>query len=141
MNKKEFLSSLNKKLSKFSKQEVKERLVFYSEMIDDRVEEGLSEEERTFEPKVFEGFIAENQKDSQGQPWQKNYTPMIQGCTVDTYAGTYTHDTYEYRMAKMLKECEDHLVMDSVLYHYLFIEHHCMIDNVAKNTFWSTEDC
>lgn len=49
MNKKEFLSSLNKKLSKFSKQEVKERLVFYSEMIDDRVEEGLSEEEAVLE--------------------------------------------------------------------------------------------
>jgi hypothetical protein len=31
--------------------------------------------------------------------------------------------------------------MDSVIYHYLFIERHCMIDNVAKNTFWSTEDC
>jgi hypothetical protein len=52
----------------------------------------------------------------------------------------FTHDTYEYRMAKMLHECEDHLVMDSILYHYLFIERHCMIDNVAKNTFWSTED-
>ena len=43
-------------------------------------------------------------------------------------------------MAKMLSECEDYLVMDSVIYHYLFIERHCMIDNVAKNTFWSTED-
>jgi hypothetical protein len=66
---------------------------------------------------------------------------MIRGCVVNTYAGTYEYDTYEYRMAKMLDECEDHLVMDSVLYHYLFIERHCMIDNVAKNTFWSTEDC
>jgi hypothetical protein len=44
-------------------------------------------------------------------------------------------------MAKMLSECEDYLIMDSVIYHYLFIERHCMIDNVAKNTFWSTEDC
>jgi hypothetical protein len=43
-------------------------------------------------------------------------------------------------MAKMLDECEDYLVMDSVVFHYLFIERHCMIDNVAKNTFWSTED-
>lgn len=49
MNKKEFLSSLNKKLSKFSKQEVKERLFFYSEMIDDRVEEGLTEEAAVLE--------------------------------------------------------------------------------------------
>jgi hypothetical protein len=43
-------------------------------------------------------------------------------------------------MAKMLNECENHIVMDSVVYHYLFIETHCMIDNVAKNTFWSSED-
>ena len=52
----------------------------------------------------------------------------------------YTHDTHDYRMAKMLSECEDHLVMDSVVYHYLFIQRHTMVDNVAKNTFWSTED-
>jgi hypothetical protein len=43
-------------------------------------------------------------------------------------------------MAKMLSECEDHLVMDSIVYHYLFIQRHTMVDNVAKNTFWSTED-
>ena len=101
----------------------------------------LPEEQKTFGPKTFNGFIAENQKDETGRPWQQDYVPMIRGCTIDTFAGTYTHDTYEYRMAKMLKECEDHLIMDSVLFHYLFIEHHCMIDNVAKNTFWSTEDC
>ena len=95
----------------------------------------------SFEEKEFEGFIAKDQKNNNGEFWQKDYKPMIQGCVVNQYVGTYTHDTYEYRMAKMLSECEEHLVMDSVLYHYLFIERHCMIDNVAKNTFWSTEDC
>ena len=45
MNKKEFLSELGKKLSKLSKREIKERLVFYNESIDDRMEEGLSEED------------------------------------------------------------------------------------------------
>ena len=55
-------------------------------------------------------------------------------------SGTYTEDTKEYRIAKMLHECEDYLVMDSIIYHYLFIERHLMVDNVAKNTFWSTED-
>jgi hypothetical protein len=43
-------------------------------------------------------------------------------------------------MAKMLSECEDHLIMDEIVFHYLFIERHCLIDNVAKNTFWHTED-
>lgn len=64
----------------------------------------------------------------------------LAGLEIDTYNGEYTHDTYERRMAKMLKECEDYLVMDSIVYHYLFIERHTMVDNVAKNTFWSTED-
>ena len=60
--------------------------------------------------------------------------------TIREYAGTYTHDTYEYRMAKMLSECEDHLIMDSMVFHYVFIEQHAMVDNVCKNTFWGTED-
>ena len=64
----------------------------------------------------------------------------LKGFKVSAYNGEYTHDTYEYRMAKMLHECEDHIVMDSIVYHYLFIQRHTMVDNVAKNTFWSTED-
>ncbi|MDO5546945.1 MAG: DUF6273 domain-containing protein [Eubacteriales bacterium] len=67
-------------------------------------------------------------------------TEVLAGTTIDTYAGTYTHDTYEYRMAKMLNECEDHLVMDAMVYHYVFVEEHTMVDNVCKNTFWGTED-
>lgn len=64
----------------------------------------------------------------------------LEGLKISKYAGTYEYDTHEYRMAKMLNECEDHLVMDSVVFHYLFIQRHTMVDNVAKNTFWSTED-
>lgn len=45
MSKNEFLSALRKKLSGLPRQDVEERLGFYSEMIDDRVEEGLSEKE------------------------------------------------------------------------------------------------
>lgn len=45
MNKKRFLMLLNKKLRHLPKKEVEERILFYSEMIDDRIEEGLSEEE------------------------------------------------------------------------------------------------
>ena len=44
MNKQEFLKELGKRLSGISKADADERLSFYSEMIDDRIEEGLSEE-------------------------------------------------------------------------------------------------
>lgn len=44
MNKQEFLVELRKGLSGFPKIEVEERLTFYSELIDDRVEDGGSEE-------------------------------------------------------------------------------------------------
>lgn len=45
MNKQAFLSRLRKELSGLPRNELEERLTFYSEMIDDRMEEGLSEEE------------------------------------------------------------------------------------------------
>ena len=45
MNKETFLRTLRSKLSYLSRSEVDERLAFYEEMIDDRMEEGMSEEE------------------------------------------------------------------------------------------------
>ena len=45
MNKQEFLMALQYGLSGLPQADVAERLAFYSEMIDDRVEEGLTEEE------------------------------------------------------------------------------------------------
>ena len=45
MNKEEFLNSLRKRLKGLPNNEIEERISFYSEMIDDRVEEGMSEEE------------------------------------------------------------------------------------------------
>ncbi|MGN1062399.1 MAG: DUF1700 domain-containing protein [Candidatus Scatosoma sp.] len=45
MNKREFIAKLRAKLSGLPKQDVEERLIFYSEMIEDRMEEGLTEEE------------------------------------------------------------------------------------------------
>ncbi|MBR6633672.1 MAG: DUF1700 domain-containing protein [Clostridia bacterium] len=45
MNKQDFLTQLRKELSCLPQEDVEERLTFYSEMIDDRVEEGLSESE------------------------------------------------------------------------------------------------
>ncbi|MBE6686778.1 MAG: DUF1700 domain-containing protein [Ruminococcaceae bacterium] len=45
MTKKEFLCELEEALSGIPKEEREERLNFYGEMIDDRIEEGISEEE------------------------------------------------------------------------------------------------
>ena len=45
MRKKEFLSALRRKLKGLPKREIEERISFYGEMIDDRIEEGFSEDE------------------------------------------------------------------------------------------------
>jgi len=68
---------------------------------------------------------------------EREGTQVLRGSTVSEYAGTYTIDSFERRMAKMLSECEDYMAMDSVVYHFCYIERHTMVDNVAKNTFWS----
>ncbi|MBR2387399.1 MAG: DUF1700 domain-containing protein [Clostridia bacterium] len=49
MNKNEFLERLRKGLAGLPEDDLSERLDFYGEMIDDRVEEGLSEEEAILE--------------------------------------------------------------------------------------------
>ena len=45
MNKQEFLAQLRKQLSGLPLKDAEDRITFYSEMIDDRMEEGLSEPE------------------------------------------------------------------------------------------------
>ncbi len=45
MSKQDFLVQLREGMSGLPQDDIKERLTFYSEMIDDRMEEGLSEEE------------------------------------------------------------------------------------------------
>lgn len=45
MTKKEFLDALKAKLSGLPESDIEERLSFYSEMIDDRIEDGVGEEE------------------------------------------------------------------------------------------------
>lgn len=87
----------------------------------------------TFEPYTFRGHNR-TVTETEG----RHFEQVLRGVTVSQYAGTYTNDTFEYRMAKMLSECEDYMAMDSVIYHFCFIERHTMVDNVAKNTFWSS---
>ena len=45
MNKQEFLAKLRNSLSGLPQEDIEERLTFYSEMLDDRIEEGVSEAE------------------------------------------------------------------------------------------------
>lgn len=45
MSKQEFLAQLRKGLAGLPQDDIEERLTFYNEMIEDRIEEGLSEEE------------------------------------------------------------------------------------------------
>ena len=54
MNKQEFLSRLRKQLRGLEDRE--ERVTFYSEMIDDRMEDGLSEEEAVAAVGSLENF-------------------------------------------------------------------------------------
>ena len=49
MNKQEFLGKLRSGLSGLPQGDIEERLTFYSEMIDDRMEEGISDEEAVCE--------------------------------------------------------------------------------------------
>ena len=49
MSKQEFLAELREGLSGLPRDDIEERLTFYSEMIDDRVEDGLTEEEAVSE--------------------------------------------------------------------------------------------
>ena len=49
MNKQEFLAELRKELQGLPQSDIEERISFYNEMIDDRMEDGLSEEEAVSE--------------------------------------------------------------------------------------------
>lgn len=59
MNKEEFLRKLRKSLSGLPQDDIEERLSFYSEMIDDRMEEGLSEEEAVAGVGSIEGIVSQ----------------------------------------------------------------------------------
>ena len=72
--------------------------------------------------------------------WVPDLNNVLAGVTIGTYAGTYTTDSYNYRMAYMLAHCEEYMIIDPVIFHFVFIESFLMTDNVAKNTFWSSDD-
>ena len=59
MRKQEFLYTLKRRLSRLSAKEAAERISFYSEMIDDKMEDGLSEEAAVCEVGSAEKIAAE----------------------------------------------------------------------------------
>lgn len=63
MTKKEFLESLLKGLSGLPKEDTQERLTFYNEIIEDRIEDGLSEEDAVAEmgpiPEIVKQIVAD----------------------------------------------------------------------------------
>ena len=59
MRKQEFLAQLRKGLSGLPQDDIEERLAFYSEMIDDRIEEGLTEEKAVSAVGSVEKIVAQ----------------------------------------------------------------------------------
>ena len=60
MNKKEFLKKLRKMLNNLPRREIEERISFYSEMIDDRIEEGNTEKDAAILIGSVDLFMHEN---------------------------------------------------------------------------------
>lgn len=59
MTKKEFLSALSRGLSKLPRKEREERVNFYAEMIDDRIEEGMPEPDAVASVGTVEGTVSQ----------------------------------------------------------------------------------
>ena len=59
MNKQEFLAQLRKGLSGLPKDDIDERLTFYSEMIDDRMEDGIPEETAVREIGTIDDLVSQ----------------------------------------------------------------------------------
>lgn len=58
MNKKEFLTELEARLAGLPSEDTRRSLEYYAEMIDDRVEEGMSEEEAVRELGSMDGIVS-----------------------------------------------------------------------------------
>lgn len=83
MRKQEFLGNLRSRLSGLPETEMEERLNFYSEMIDDRMEDGLSEEEAVAAVEISEQIVADTRKTTlrrQLKGWE--ITLLVLGCPV-----------------------------------------------------------
>lgn len=64
MTKREFIAQLREKLSGLPQTDIEERVIFYGEMIDDRMEEGLSEEEAVSEIGNIDDIVSQTVSDT-----------------------------------------------------------------------------
>ena len=64
MYKEKFLSSLRRALRGLPRREVRERISFYSEMIDDKIEDGLSERDAVSEIGAIDDIAAQARTDT-----------------------------------------------------------------------------
>lgn len=76
MNKKEFLKKLKLQLHTLSYKEQKERLTFYSEAIDDRIEEGLTEEEAVNAMGSIDEIVLQIKEDNKNNPIKYEKKPL-----------------------------------------------------------------
>lgn len=75
MNKSEFVALLRKGLVGLPLSEIEERVVFYSEMIDDRMEEGMSEADAVFQVGDVYDIVAQIKSESAQSKPAKNVKP------------------------------------------------------------------
>ena len=64
MNKEAFLAELRNALRGFPEEDIEERVAFYSEMIDDRMEEGLTEEEAIAQTGAIQNIVSQTIADT-----------------------------------------------------------------------------
>ena len=72
MTKQEFLFKLRRELSGLPKKDIEERIEFYNEMIDDRMEEGLTEEEAVFGVGNVEDIVSQLTTDKSPKETKKS---------------------------------------------------------------------
>lgn len=75
MTKQEFVARLRKGLVGLPLSEIEERVVFYSEMIDDRMEEGMTEEDAVFQVGDIDDIIPQIMSESAQSKSSKSVKP------------------------------------------------------------------
>ncbi len=80
MNKKEFVKSLRAKIKGLPEKEIEERINFYIEIIDDKIEEGLTEEQAVLEigpiDEIAKQIIADSPNVSSKRKKEKRLKPI-----------------------------------------------------------------